>query len=94
MSCQTGRTAEAVQASFELVGCRGDLQLVALPDACSVSIPATRGTGIPSAKIRALYGDCAETGFAELARNRRFCRRSARVQAIATIAVAMLQSAC
>ena len=59
MSCRTGRTAEAVQTPFDLVGCRGDLQLVALSGACGVAIPATRGAGRASAKIRVRYGDTA-----------------------------------
>jgi len=42
---------------------RCDFQFVALPGAYSVSIAAMRGTGIPPAKIGALYGDSAETVF-------------------------------
>ncbi|MDE2688470.1 MAG: hypothetical protein OXI16_13380 [Chloroflexota bacterium] len=41
----------------------GDSQSLALSGACVVSIPAARGTGIPSAKIQVLYGDCAATDF-------------------------------
>jgi len=48
-------------------GCLAEMQcyfqLVALPGACGVSISATKGTGIPSSKIQALYGDCAATYF-------------------------------
>ena len=46
---------------------KGDLQFAALPGACGVSIPATRGTGIPLVEIQALYGDSAETFFADSA---------------------------
>ena len=71
-----------------LAGWRADYQSLALPSASSTSIPAARGTVLLLAKIEAFYGDLAGTDFPDSARNRRFGRRSTRVRALPTIAVA------
>ena len=54
---------------------RGDFQPLVLPDACSASIPATRGRRhTPLAENQVLFGNSSETDLQAVAQKRRLHR--------------------
>ena len=71
-----------------LVGWRADYQPLTLPGACSVFIPATRGTATPTVEIEAFYGESVGSVFADLVRKGDFAAdpRDSRAVVVDTLA--------